>query len=156
MYVGKTFFIISSKWFSGHFCWIISIKKKKGLYVYEPSYVYIPGELSMKKVKVQRYVSGKRPEYAPASSDEEETDDEDFTHPRVPQQPSSPPHKTLTEAELQDPRLRRLRAVKEDVTDTTTTTDIPESKEKMEVEEEEAEEKTVKRVIHQVRIFKFY
>ena len=30
------------------------------------------GEISMQKVKVQRYVAGKRPKYAPASSDNEE------------------------------------------------------------------------------------
>ena len=46
----------------------------------------------MKKVKVHRYISGKRPEYAPASSDEEVTDEEDFTAPRphagAPQSPS--------------------------------------------------------------------
>ena len=36
----------------------------------------------MKKVKVQRYVSGKRPEYAPASSDEDESDADDFTAPK--------------------------------------------------------------------------
>ena len=36
------------------------------------------GELSMKKVKVHRYVSGKRPDYAPAASSEEESEDEDF------------------------------------------------------------------------------
>lgn len=64
----------------------------------------------MKKVKVQRYVSGKRPEYAPASSDEEMSDDEDFTRPQG-AAPASPTHqKTLTDAELQDPRLRRLLA----------------------------------------------
>ena len=64
----------------------------------------------MKKVKVQRYISGKRPEYAPDSSDEEVTDDEDFTHPKGATHPPSPSHKMLTEVELQDPRLRRLRA----------------------------------------------
>ena len=37
----------------------------------------------MKKVKVQRYVSGKRPEYAPASSDEAESDEDDFTAPKT-------------------------------------------------------------------------
>lgn len=48
----------------------------------------------MKKVKVHRYVSGKRPEYAPASSDDEVTDEEDFTAPRTAAalQPSSPQH----------------------------------------------------------------
>ncbi|XP_050425898.1 microfibrillar-associated protein 1 [Adelges cooleyi] len=36
------------------------------------------GEVSMQKVKVHRYVQGKRPEYAPESTSEEESDDEDF------------------------------------------------------------------------------
>ncbi len=40
------------------------------------------GELSMKKVKVHRYVSGKRPDYAAVSSDEE-SEDEDFLEKRV-------------------------------------------------------------------------
>jgi len=39
---------------------------------------YIPGEITMQKVKVHRYISGKRPEYAPDSSSEEESDHEDF------------------------------------------------------------------------------
>lgn len=68
------------------------------------------GEVSMKKVKVQRYVSGKRPDYAPASSDDEEEEDEDFTLPRGAAPPSPTPHKSLTEAEMADPRLRRLLA----------------------------------------------
>ncbi|KAF2361775.1 Micro-fibrillar-associated protein 1 C-terminal [Trinorchestia longiramus] len=72
------------------------------------------GEVSMKKVKVQRYVSGKRPEYAPASSDEEEEEDDDFTAPKTAtlqqQAIGSPKHSQveLTETELSDPRLRRL------------------------------------------------
>lgn len=68
------------------------------------------GEVSMKKVKVQRYVSGKRPDYAPASSDEEEEEEEDFTRPQRGAPPSPPQHKSLTEAEMADPRLRRLLA----------------------------------------------
>lgn len=64
----------------------------------------------MKKVKVQRYVSGKRPDYAPASSDEEEEEEEDFTRPQRGGPPSPPQHKSLTEAEMADPRLRRLLA----------------------------------------------
>lgn len=32
----------------------------------------------MQKVKVSRYVSGKRPEYAPRSSSEDESDEEEF------------------------------------------------------------------------------
>ena len=49
----------------------------------------------MKKVKVHRYVSGKRPEYAPASSDEEVTDEEDFTAPRSGILPPSPKHQQV-------------------------------------------------------------
>ena len=41
------------------------------------------GEVSMQKVKVHRYVSGKRPEYAPESSTEEESEEEDFVEKRV-------------------------------------------------------------------------
>jgi hypothetical protein len=36
------------------------------------------GEISMQKVKVQRYISGKRPEYAQYDSSEDESDGEDF------------------------------------------------------------------------------
>lgn len=36
------------------------------------------GELSMQKVKVTRYVAGKRPGYAPTSSDEEEEEEDEF------------------------------------------------------------------------------
>ncbi|XP_012280201.1 microfibrillar-associated protein 1 [Orussus abietinus] len=73
------------------------------------------GELSMKKVKVHRYVSGKRPDYAPAASSDEESEDEDFMERRI--------HKGYDEGEAitdgpsqsesriqdeDDPRLRRL------------------------------------------------
>lgn len=40
------------------------------------------GEVSMQKVKVHRYVQGKRPEYAPESTSEEESDDDDFLESR--------------------------------------------------------------------------
>lgn len=68
----------------------------------------------MKKVKVHRYVSGKRPDYAAVSSDEE-SEDEDFLERRV--------HKGYDDSEIiaditshshtrgrdeDDPRLRRL------------------------------------------------
>lgn len=73
------------------------------------------GELSMKKVKVHRYVSGKRPDYAPAASSDEESEEDDFLEKRV--------YKSYEEAEgsaeivepsrskigdEDDPRLRRL------------------------------------------------
>ncbi|XP_050529024.1 microfibrillar-associated protein 1 [Daktulosphaira vitifoliae] len=40
------------------------------------------GEVSMQKVKVHRYITGKRPQYAPQSTSEEESDDEDFIEQR--------------------------------------------------------------------------
>ncbi|CAB4033548.1 Hypothetical predicted protein [Paramuricea clavata] len=36
------------------------------------------GELSMQKVKVTRYVAGKRPGYAPSSSDEDDEEEDEF------------------------------------------------------------------------------
>jgi hypothetical protein len=40
---------------------------------------FILGEISMKKVKVNRYISGKRPEYAPKdASDESSVDEDDY------------------------------------------------------------------------------
>lgn len=74
----------------------------------------------MKKVKVHRYVSGKRPDYAAASSDEE-SEDEDFMEKRV--------HKGYDDNEAvadisthshtrtkdeDDPRLRRLTRQQKD------------------------------------------
>lgn len=76
------------------------------------------GELSMQKVKVHRYVSGKRPDYAPMSSSEEESEEEDFIeHQGAPvSRPTRPPPRhTESPTELydesiaaEDPRLRRL------------------------------------------------
>nr|CAG4651118.1 EOG090X08WT [Simocephalus serrulatus] len=40
------------------------------------------GEISMQKVKVNRYVSGKRPDYATTHSSSDESDDEEFIRPR--------------------------------------------------------------------------
>ncbi|KAI5755679.1 hypothetical protein M8J77_018854 [Diaphorina citri] len=64
------------------------------------------GEVTMKKVKVHRYVSGKRPDYAQGSSDSEDDDDEvvnrksEFTSiPHIP---------------FEDPRLRRLTSRKQE------------------------------------------
>lgn len=66
----------------------------------------------MQKVKVHRYVSGKRPEYAPASSSEEESEEKDFFELRKQKEHSPPlenieipPEKILT---TEDRRLRRL------------------------------------------------
>lgn len=72
----------------------------------------------MQKVKVHRYVSGKRPDYAPMSSSEEESEEEDFIeHQGAPvSRPTRPPPRhTESPTELydeamvaEDPRLRRL------------------------------------------------
>lgn len=77
----------------------------------------------MQKVKVHRYVSGKRPEYAPVSSSEEESEEEDFVGKRVvaASQPltttvvsgkSGRPASDEDEAQIDDPRLRRLKGRK--------------------------------------------
>ncbi|XP_077978341.1 microfibrillar-associated protein 1-like [Glandiceps talaboti] len=66
------------------------------------------GELTMQKVKVQRYVSGKRPDYAPESSDE---DEENFDAPFVKHKRSvqqEPEVEQLNEEE-EDRRLQRLK-----------------------------------------------
>ncbi|XP_077499935.1 microfibril-associated protein 1 [Amblyomma americanum] len=66
------------------------------------------GEVSMQKVKVHRYISGRRPKYAPKESSDEESGDE-FTFERR-QQPVIPePIPIDEEAEKNDPRLRRLQ-----------------------------------------------
>ncbi|KAH8035024.1 hypothetical protein HPB51_003865 [Rhipicephalus microplus] len=66
------------------------------------------GEVSMQKVKVHRYISGRRPKYAPKESSDEESGDE-FTFERR-QQPVVPePIPIDEEAEKNDPRLRRLQ-----------------------------------------------
>lgn len=76
----------------------------------------------MQKVKVHRYVSGKRPEYAPVSSSEEESEEEDFVGKRVVAASQSlttvVPGKSgraasdEDEAQIDDPRLRRLKGRK--------------------------------------------
>ncbi|GFS34725.1 microfibrillar-associated protein 1 [Trichonephila inaurata madagascariensis] len=66
------------------------------------------GEVSMQKVKVFRYVSGRRPKYAPEESSEGETDDEfPFEKKPITTAPE-PPSMDDEEALKQDPRLRRL------------------------------------------------
>lgn len=70
------------------------------------------GEISMEKVKVKRYVSGKRPDYAPMESSDEE--DEDFQF--VKKGKEAEPEMEVEEEEKSDPRLRRLmNRVSEDV-----------------------------------------
>jgi microfibrillar-associated protein 1 len=66
----------------------------------------------MQKVKVHRYVSGKRPEYAPASSSDEESEDEDFLEMQKQKDPSPQPDDYTSQHEsilaTDDPRLKRL------------------------------------------------
>uniref|UniRef100_A0AAX7VFR3 Micro-fibrillar-associated protein 1 C-terminal domain-containing protein n=1 Tax=Astatotilapia calliptera TaxID=8154 RepID=A0AAX7VFR3_ASTCA len=70
------------------------------------------GELSMEKVKVKRYVSGKRPDYAPMESSDEEEEDFQF----VKKGKEMEPEVELEEEDVSDPRLRRLlNRVSEDV-----------------------------------------
>ncbi|XP_026478530.1 microfibrillar-associated protein 1-like [Ctenocephalides felis] len=79
------------------------------------------GELSMKKVKVQRYVSGKRPEYAQSETSEEESETDDFidnkkqlsSEDALQEQEEIP--ETIDDQDPDDPRLRRLTARKNDV-----------------------------------------
>ncbi|CAG9824065.1 unnamed protein product [Phaedon cochleariae] len=67
------------------------------------------GELSMQKVKVHRYVSGKRPDYAQDARSESESDEEDFLERKnhLASAPSPEPEKS--DDDLDDPRLRRLK-----------------------------------------------
>lgn len=70
------------------------------------------GELSMEKVKVKRYVSGKRPDYAPMESSDEEEEDFQF----VKKGKEMEAEVELEEEEVSDPRLKRLlNRVSEDV-----------------------------------------
>lgn len=88
------------------------------------------GEVSMQKVKVHRYVSGKRPDYAPMSSSEEESEEEDFIeqqrrHVHHHHHSRGAPSEEVggaveaeeDEEEVEDRRLRRLKR-KEDIADT--------------------------------------
>ncbi|KAK2854278.1 hypothetical protein Q5P01_006939 [Channa striata] len=70
------------------------------------------GELSMEKVKVKRYVSGKRPDYAPMDSSDEEEEDLPF----VKKGKEMEPELEVEEEDVSDPRLKRLlNRVSEDV-----------------------------------------
>ncbi|KAL7731460.1 hypothetical protein ACLKA6_017278 [Drosophila palustris] len=90
------------------------------------------GEISMQKVKVQRYISGKRPDYARADSSSDESDEDDFVdNRRRMERHKAERHKVELarrggsgdegnkedEAEVDDPRLRRLRARPADMED---------------------------------------
>lgn len=66
----------------------------------------------MEKVKVKRYVSGKRPDYAPMESSDEEEEDFQF----VKKGKDAEPELELEEEDVSDPRLKRLlNRVSEDV-----------------------------------------
>lgn len=75
------------------------------------------GEISMKTVKVQRYISGKKPDYARGASSSDESDGEDFIEHRPERKPQIQPiilkdeenHVESDKEEEEDPRLRRLR-----------------------------------------------
>ncbi|XP_063706365.1 microfibrillar-associated protein 1 [Culicoides brevitarsis] len=70
------------------------------------------GEISMKKVKVSRYISGKRPEYAQYESSDEESTEDDFLHTNrnriedIDTQVSN--LEPAGEDDYSDPRLKRL------------------------------------------------
>lgn len=66
----------------------------------------------MEKVKVKRYVSGKRPDYAPMESSDEEEEDFQF----VKKGKEMEQEVELEEEDVSDPRLKRLlNRVSEDV-----------------------------------------
>lgn len=81
--------------------------------VTETNYLSCPGEISMEKVKVKRYVSGKRPDYAPMESSDEE--DEEFQFIKKAKEQEAEPEEQ-EEDSSSDPRLRRLQnRISEDV-----------------------------------------
>lgn len=72
------------------------------------------GEISMEKVKVKRYVSGKRPDYAPLESSDE--DEEEFQFIKKGKEQEVEAEESPDEEAINDPRLRRLKnRVVEDV-----------------------------------------
>ncbi|CAG9566147.1 unnamed protein product [Danaus chrysippus] len=75
------------------------------------------GEISMQKVKVQRYISGKKPDYAQGVTSSEESEAEDFIEQQRPERrhqiaqiiSQKDDIQSHSENEVDDPRLRRLR-----------------------------------------------
>lgn len=67
------------------------------------------GELSMQKVKVHRYVSGKRPDYAKDARSDSESDDDDFLERKNQPHRAPSPEPVRSDDEVNDPRLRRLK-----------------------------------------------
>lgn len=70
----------------------------------------------MQKVKVHRYVSGKRPDYAQNERSESESEDEDFSEKRNQHHRPQTPEEVHSDDDLNDPRLRRLK-IREDDTE---------------------------------------
>ncbi|XP_064602964.1 microfibrillar-associated protein 1-like [Liolophura sinensis] len=66
------------------------------------------GEFTMEKVKVARYVTGKRPDFAPESSSGEESDTE-FNLEKKKNIDNEPEREEVHEAVIEDRRLRRLQ-----------------------------------------------
>ncbi|XP_042526233.1 microfibrillar-associated protein 1-like [Dipodomys spectabilis] len=64
------------------------------------------GEISMEKVKVKRYVSGRRPDYAPMEASDEE--DKDFQLIKKAKEQDAEPEKRKEDSS-RDPRLRSLQ-----------------------------------------------
>ncbi|EFX70601.1 hypothetical protein DAPPUDRAFT_61045 [Daphnia pulex] len=76
------------------------------------------GEISMQKVKVNRYVSGKRPDYATTHSSSDDSDEEEFIRPRKqargrPVEESDRRLKRLLNREVDDHRVERHRHIHE-------------------------------------------
>ncbi|XP_059488008.1 microfibrillar-associated protein 1 [Neocloeon triangulifer] len=67
------------------------------------------GEITMQKVKVHRYISGKRPDYAPDTSSEEESDREDFIQSQKTKRFKEEETEKMSIDVVQDRRLERLR-----------------------------------------------
>ncbi|UYV65113.1 hypothetical protein LAZ67_3003153 [Cordylochernes scorpioides] len=80
-------------------------------------HIVFTGEVSMQKVKVQRYISGRRPKYAPDESSEEESEDDTFPFEKKPQQQQQAQVAEEPPVVVEDPtdrRLRRLQRLQEE------------------------------------------
>lgn len=79
------------------------------------------GEIYMKKVKVQRYISGKRPQYARHDSSDADSDLDDFIDNRrkVNEKDGNPQEDDVQKEveDVDDPRLRRLKQLQIDKDD---------------------------------------
>lgn len=68
----------------------------------------------MQKVKVHRYVSGKRPDYAQDIRSDSDSDNEDFIMRRNHIGSAPSPEPVKSDDEMNDPRLRRLKIAEND------------------------------------------